>query len=58
MGGTPQTELIVLGSTRKQTKQGMGSKSVISTPPWPLHHSASRYPHLVRVPALASLIRL
>jgi hypothetical protein len=29
--------LVVLGSTRKQAEEVMGSKPVSSTPPWPLH---------------------
>lgn len=29
--------LVVLGTTRKQVEQGMRSKPVGSTPPWPLH---------------------
>ena len=29
-------ELVVLGSTRKQAEQGMGSRAVGGIPPWPL----------------------
>jgi hypothetical protein len=29
--------LVVLGSIRKQAKQGRGSKPVRNIPPWPLH---------------------
>jgi hypothetical protein len=35
MVGSAIPGLVVFGSTRKQTEQAMGSKSVRSTPPFP-----------------------
>lgn len=34
-GSGSKSELVVLGSTRKQTEQAMMSKPLSSTPPWP-----------------------
>ena len=37
--------LVVLGSTRRSVEQVMGSKSVSSSPPWPLHQLLSLGSH-------------
>ena len=44
----------VLGSIRKQAEQARGSKSVNSTPPWPLHQFLPPSSCLVWVPVLTS----
>ena len=48
--GDATLRLVVLNSARKWAEQAMGSKSVISTPPWSLHQLLLPGPCPVQVP--------